>query len=74
VRSPRIELGTPTWKEGVLPLNYDRDEYVEEIHHARESVKLWVDVGLDMNDFYQGIFTESSWEWDCATVGRCFSF
>ena len=24
VRSPRIELGTPAWKAGVLPLNYDR--------------------------------------------------
>jgi hypothetical protein len=51
VRSPRIELGTPTWKEGVLPLNYDRDESVAELHEAQASVKPRLDTERGMSGF-----------------------
>ena len=42
VRSPGIEPGTPTWKEGVLPLNYDRVQCVAELHQTAEWVKPWL--------------------------------
>ena len=39
VRSPGIEPGTPTWKEGVLPLNYDRSDITDLVSAA---VGVWV--------------------------------
>ena len=56
VRSPGIEPGTPTWKEGVLPLNYDRRHWPAELHQPLGRVKPWL-VGHIGGDS-QGFFTK----------------
>ena len=60
LHKPGIEPGTPTWKEGVLPLNYDRSDIHGGVSAAvGVRVKLWLWEGARRRDRFMRSFLRS---------------